>query len=350
MLNAMAAARVKLNAARRKDFYLDVEYVFIEKRAETVACLKLELDRSPAARAEKDKVVVVHGQFGDHLDAVFSRVEQRGRSRRVVFVLDQYGYTDVRMPDLQRIFERLPNAEVIMTVAIDWMIDFLGEGERLQKSLVEIGINLPRQFIFEARQGQPQDVRAIIQHALHGEFHRASGAVYYTPFFINSPDAHRAYWLLHFSGHAKARDVMTELHWELENHFQHFGQPGLVMLGYDPRRDRERTGQLPLPFNFDSFAREETKHSLLEQLPARFSAWPDGITYNDLFKALVNETPATKAMLGEAISQLALDKELVVVSPQGKTRNRGVRVNDDDVIRRSRQMLLLPARGSAGDY
>jgi hypothetical protein len=58
-----------------------------------------------------------------------------------------------------------------------------------------------------------------------------------------------------------ARDVMVQLHWELENHFQHFGQPGFGMLGFDPRRKVDGPPQLLLPYDFDESAKALTRRA-----------------------------------------------------------------------------------------
>jgi three-Cys-motif partner protein len=342
MLNAMSAAEAAANESRKKQFVLDVEYFFVEKLPPTIEFLRNELHESKEARDQQERISILPGCFSDYLDVILRRVEQRGRSRRVIFVLDQYGFSDVRISDLRTIFNRLPNAEVILTVAIDWLIDHWTESERYDKILANLGLNVESALIDLVKEANPSDWRPVIQHTLHDQFYRNSGAVHYTPFFIHSVEPHRAYWLLHFFGHSKARDVMTQLHWELENHFQHFGQPGFCMLGYDPRRDFEELGHRMLTFGFDSFAAEDTRLALLEELPRRIALEKDPISFRSFFKRVVNETPATKEMLGNVISTLTLEKELEVRTSEGKLRQNGVRIHDDDVIVRPRQRLLLP--------
>ena len=168
--------------------------------------------------------------------------------------------------------------------------------------------------------------------------------MYYTPFFVFSPDAHRAYWLMHFSGHSKARDVMTELHWELSNHFQHFGAPGFCMLGHDPRKDFERLGQHKLPFGFDSLAAEETRYALMEDIPRRIGTHRNGISLKAFFNSVVNETPATKQMIADGIRALSLEKELEIRTIDGTRRQNGVQIRDDDIIIVTPQRLLLPSK------
>jgi len=135
---------------------------------------------------------------------------------------------------------------------------------------------------------------------------------------------------------------MMQLHWQMENHFQHFGGAGLGMfgtLGYDPRKDIETP---LLPFEFDSVAADRTKHSLLESIPKRISELKRDISFREFCDAVVNETPATKQMLGQNISDLSREKELAIYSSDGRRRRNGVQIAVDDIIVVPRQKLLLP--------
>lgn len=341
MVQAMAAAEAAAKQLRRKDFFLNVEYIFVEKLKPTIEFLGRELRESEAAFGQMDRISLLAGSFSQHLDAILSRVEQRSRSGRVIFVLDQYGFSDVRMADLRRIFKRLPNAEVILTIAIDWLIDHWTEKANYDRILADLEINLTPGFAREIKQAFPNDWRSMIQNKLHGELRSKCGAGYYTPFFIHSTDSHRAYWLLHYSGHSKARDVMMRLHWEVENHFQHFGRAGFGMLGYDPRQCESDDSQLKLPFAFDGSALERTRQALLSEIPRLIL--PQGRSFSDFFDAVVNDTPATKKMLGDCIRELTLEKELEVRASDGRVRRNGVQIQDDDIILRPRQQLLIPS-------
>ena len=125
------------------------------------------------------------------------------------------------------------NAEVILTFATDSLIDYLSENEQTQHILENVGISLPSKTIVTAKESR--DWRRTIQFALHREIPEKTGAKFYTPFFIRSADAHRDFWLIHLSGHYRARDVMVGLHWKESTSFAHYGRSGLHMLGYDRR-------------------------------------------------------------------------------------------------------------------
>jgi len=123
-----------------------------------------------------------------------------------------------------------------------------------------------------------------------------------------------------------------ELHWEMKNHFEHFGKPGFGMLclGYDPREiSVEHQGT----FGFDQSARMLTTEALLVEIPSTLALHDGSIRYRHFFDTNVNDTPATKSMIADAITQLAKDRELEIFSSKRKERKPDIKLNDDDLIR-----------------
>ncbi|MCH8044379.1 MAG: three-Cys-motif partner protein TcmP [Planctomycetes bacterium] len=336
MLDAMREAEIQANIGRKKPFHLNVQFVFIDRAKPTIEYLKSELHQHEAARHFLDSTNVICDGFSAQLDDILSMIRRRQRAGRAIFVLDQYGYTDVPMSDVRKIFRRLPKAEVILTVATDWLIDHWQDG-----TVRKLGLEFPPGLLDKIKEDNPVEWRRAIQFHLHEEFHAKSGAGYYTPFFVVSPKAHRSYWLLHFSAHPKARDVMTELHWQLENHFEHYGGPAFYMLGYNPRRDNARLGYQGLPFGFDSFAAKESQDALAAELPQMIASFPEGIPFGEFFKRVVNDTPATKSMLADAIRGLTCEKELELLTDEGKLRQNGVRIANSDIVRFPRQTRII---------
>jgi hypothetical protein len=178
-----------------------------------------------------------------------------------------------------------------------------------------------------------------VQRILHHVFTNDIGSRFYTPFFIVSRRSNRPYWFLHMANNQRANDVVKVLHWEIENHFQHFGGPGLVMLGYDPHADPEVTGQLP--FAFDDEAERRTRISLATDLPDRITTmYGDGVPFETLFRDLCNETPATREQLAKSISELCVSGELEKVGGEGERRAPTTQPHKDDVIKRARQIVF----------
>ena len=340
MLDAMACAADEAQRVRSKPFHLDVQYIFIEKDREAIDYLRSVLADSKYAKLIDDKIHLTHGEFTAQVPEITKFVKNRGRADRVIFVLDQFGYSDVPLPTIRSILSTLDNAEVILTFATDFLIDYLTESEHTQQILGNLGISLPPKAIGTSK--EERDWRRVIQFALHDQIPAQTGAKFYTPFFIRSADSHRDFWLVHLSGHFRARDVMVGLHWKESTSFAHYGRSGLRMLGYDQQRDADWTNQRILPgFYFDQTALASSQEELLEQLPERVSNFGDGVAFNDLFSMLTNECPVTAEIMKGVLSDLAKQGVIKVRDNTGaKMRRAGIQ-HDSDVIIPSRQKRLI---------
>ena len=345
MLEAMAAAEVEAKALRTKDFSLNANYYFVEERKRNLEFLQSEVKASPAAIGKDDNIHYINGTFSDQLPSIIKKIKAKGSSHKAIFLLDQYGYTHVTMANIRHIFRELPRAEVILTIAVNWLIDFVNETDKFKAALRHLELEDQQDELVRLRTEHCSDWRALIQQRLHQHFFKKSGAACYTPFFVHSVKSHRGYWLLHFSMHSTARDAMTNLHWSKENHFEHFGGPGLGMfsgiLGFDPRSE---SGETQSTFLFDKSAKEQTRDSLLIQLPKRLSQFDELVSYGHFFDQNVNDTPATKQMIADVLSQLARDKEIEIFTKDKKQRRGGVKISEHDLIRIPQITSFLPSR------
>lgn len=347
LLDAVATAEVAANARRQKPVRVDGRFFFVEKDPTTLAYLQHVLSKRPDWVREKERVIVLSGGFEEHVDEIIAAIKKEGRAHRAIFVLDQYGYTAVPVHLIARIFDALPQAEVFLTLAVGWIADYL---PTIGDAVAKLGV--PQETIERLRRDGDEvlniddptrrpDLYAV-QHLLQRTFTGESGAHFYTPFFIVSRESNRPYWFLHLANNPRANDVVKELHWDVENHFEHFGGTGLAMLGYDPRRDPELIQQLPL-FRFDDRARMRMRDELTASLPERIrTAFPDGVTFADLVRSLCNETPATAGHLAEVVRDLCVESELSKRGEQGENRAPATLPQADDVIQIARQQKLFP--------
>ncbi len=271
---------------------------------------------------------------------IINHILIRGEKTRCIYFLDQFGYTDVPLSEIRQILSTFQNAEVILTFATDFLIDYLSTKEATQKALQRIDIDISPEMIAEAKKFK--DWRRRIQFQLHREIPLKTGAQYYTPFFIRSDDSHRDLWLIHLSQHYRARDVMVGLHWQENTALAHYGGSALNMFGYDPNLDQATTKQLLLPgFFFDDQAREHSREQLVVQLPEELHRYKDGISFGNLFSDLTNDTPVTAEILKMALGELAQLGYLVVKDKTG-TVTRDNRVGPDtDVIIPNKQQVYL---------
>lgn len=339
MLEAMELAHLAAQAIRDKPFHLDAHFIFVEKNPSAFDHLKSVLENSRFSPMLSDRVKLLKGEFSTHADGISNLVKQRaGRS---IFVLDQFGYKDVPLPIIRQILTTLPKAEVILTFAADSLIDYLSHDEATQRRLERSGISLPAQDIQTAKSSQ--DWRRTIQFGLHRDIPQQTEAKFYTPFFIRSTESHRDLWLIHLSGHYRARDVMMGLHWQESTAFAHYGRSGLRMLGYDPSLDSEWSGQQMLPgFFFDETARASSQAELQEQLPEVIHPFANGITFNELFAQVTNDCPVTAQIMMEVTGDLVREGLIKVRSSKGSSRRFGVLRGSDIVIPSRQKRLFLP--------
>lgn len=339
MLQAMRVAQDAAQELRSKPFNLDVRYFFVEKRRQSFEFLTKAIGDSEFSPQISDKIQLLQGDFESHVPAIIKSIKERGRAGRAIFVLDQCGYTDAPLGTIRNILESLENSEVILTFATDFLISYLNEDEKTQQILEKAGISLPAKSIATAKDAR--EWRRLIQFALHREIPERTCAKYYTPFFIRSAESNRDLWLVHLSGHYRARDVMVGLHWKECTDFAHYGRSGLRMLGYDQRKDEEWSKQKMLPgFYFDDTALASSQEELIEELPERIHPNKDGIPFNGLFAELTNDCPVTAEIMMDVVSDLARQGIVRIVSKKGTSRRRGLQ-HGTDIIIPSRQTRIF---------
>lgn len=348
LLDAVREAEARANVGRRKPMRVDATFYFVEKAPATIAYLRAVLAKRPDWQREAECVVVHEGVFEERLDAIVAHIRRGGLVNRALFVLDQYGYTGVPVPLIARIFNALPHAEVFLTVAVGWITAYLNT---IRDAATKLGVP-PETIDRICREGEDglnvedpkrrPDLLAV-QRLLHQVFTVDVGSHFYTPFFIVSRGSNRPYWLLHMANSVRANDVVKMLHWEVQNHFEHFGGPGLEMLGYDPKRDPELTPQMS--FRFDDPARIRMHNALLDAIPARVcSTFSGGVRFGDLVRGVCNETAATELHLAEVVRELCREGELSKVGAKGENRAPSTMPYRDDLIEIARQRrFVLPS-------
>jgi hypothetical protein len=185
-----------------------------------------------------------------------------------------------------------------------------------------------------------RDWRYFIQSTLYKNLVTRCGAEYFTPFFIRNKKGHGDYWLIHMSQHHRARDVMTEVHWDNHNHFIHYGGAGLnmfQMVGYDPDHDNSFKKQFDFGFEFDNVARDASITTLMEQIPRLIYAHDEGISFGELFAKTCNTSPASAEIYRDAIGKLLEEKIIEAISVDGVQRRSGQQVKATDQILPPRQ-------------
>jgi three-Cys-motif partner protein len=345
MLEAIKEADFLINQPRRKKIELMVDYFFIDNDKTACNCLK-EVLKIRGYSNLIDKSIFIHqSTFNEQADGIIEFVGRKSRGKRAIFLLDQYGYSEVPKVLIRKILSSLPGSGVILTFNIAAFLTYASDKKTTQTLLSKVGIpNVLQGRTIEDIKKSEKDWRLFIQSCLYKGLVESCGARYYTPFFIRSSFGHGDYWLVHLSQHHRARDVMTQIHWQKNNYFIHYGKAGLdmfSMLGYIPERDSNYTGQMEFGFCFDDPAQEASIDALMDDIPHLVYARDEGISFGELFSTTCNDSPASAKIYREAIGKLIALKAVEVISVDGSTRRSPNTIHDSDQIIAPRQRSLF---------
>lgn len=336
ILDAIREAEVLVNVRqeRRKPILIDVELVCIDTSKQSLKYLRHLLEeRGYGTAIANNKVRLVQGEFAAQCDAAIQLcVDRSPRSGRALFLLDQYGYSDVPMHCLRDIFAKLKFAEVILTFYIDTLINYLSESNLAAfEKVTGVSTSVQASEIDEIKQSPRW--RVHLQSSLYKNLTDQCSAQFYTPFFIRPERGHGDFWLLHLSQHWKARDVMATTHWEHHNHFSHYGGAGFHMFstGYIAKIDDEH--KLQAGFDFSEVAATVSKDAMMKQIPEMLFDGDEGMTFDQFFLRLINTTPATRTMVEASLLELNRSGEIVVVDDTGDRSRARINLKGDHILR-----------------
>jgi three-Cys-motif partner protein len=346
MLNTVKEVNFLINQNRTKKLNLNVDYFFIDKEKSACDCLKLVLDDKDYSSLVGKSIFVIHSDFKQEANSIINFIRQKSPKRqRAIFLLDQYGYSEVPTQLIKFILDSLSNAEIIFTFAVDSFITYLSDKNGTSEKLfIKTGLpDVLQGRTIEDIKNSEKDSRLLIQSYFHKELVEKCGASYYTPFFIRSSQGHGDYWLVHLSKHPKARDVMTQIHWQNNNNFIHYGGAGLnmFMLGYESKYDSSYTNQTEFGFCFDDTAHEKSINALITDIPHLVYARDNGISFGDLFSMTCNNSPASAEIYKKAIEHLIQYKEIDVFSKEGSRRLSANTICDSDILSKPTQSSIL---------
>jgi three-Cys-motif partner protein len=292
LLETLREMQVELQSRRRQPFLLDYRVHLVDHDQGAHDVLRRTLTERGFASLVGERVFLHTTSFENILPRLLTEVRGRGAT---IFLLDQFGYLQVPFALLRDIFATLSKPEVILTFAYDQLVTWVQDYDRLNHRLIDIGVGNIRRDEYEAALKQNNGHEFFIQRTLHRAF--LSFAKYYTPFFVMSRKSNMAFWLVHLAVHARARDVMTGLHWEMHNSFAHFGGVGHNMLGYDPNNPPPNKQA----YLFDDDAHSRTLWKLQDDLPPLIRGYREGVEFRQFFADIANESPGDSQVLKQAL-------------------------------------------------
>ena len=330
MLEESKSAERRLNEGRRKPLQFDVKHHFVESDPAHAEYLRRVLEERGHLENGKGVMLYPERRLADVLDQIIAAVAPtRGHSGRSIFLLDQCGYTDADINLVRRIGDRLPNAEVILTVSFDAMLNFSNR-DNLVSRISSFGINRDRvEALLHTSEDHP---KALMQRALPMLVVDSTVFHWFTPFFLRPKKSRRDLWFVYFSRNATARDVMLDCHWKSRNAFAHYGESfGLKMLGFEALEG----STVPL-LTFNDGDREEMNAALAEQLVRQLHGKlkTGGLRLSGVLDHFGNKAAATIADFNNLVVSARNAGELQVVGPDGRPRSRSLQIirQDDRIV------------------
>ncbi len=342
LLKAIGEMQDKLNRTRSKGFEIRTDFLFVDLNRRHTEFLRAEIEKSPFRDLLDDRIHIWTDNFNDRVSDSIALVKKRSPKKgRSLFLLDQYGWSQVAFRSMRQILGQLEKAEIFLTFSVDGLIDYMSEEHLGRRSYDDIDAD--PDFVKELLINKEESAgwRTLIQNSLYKHLKGATGAEYYSPFFIRSPEAHRSYWFIHLSRHREARNVIGNIHWEENNISLHHGGAGLQALGFSKGADPR---QLTLGYEFDCHARTQSKQVLQDQIPRIIRDAVDADlapSLDQLFGRECNDTPITRELFEEVLVDLREMGELRIEDAYGKDKPRAQTVSWSDRIVLARQPTLF---------
>lgn len=346
MMRAIREARMLLNQDRRIPRNINVEYFFVDILPDTTRYLQHSLDAKRDENAidlvDYRQTEVVTNDFLQSLPYLVKRVQQRKMGEHALFVLDQYSYKNIPLPEIASILCSLKGAEVVMTFNVDNLTTYLSDRAANRKPLENIGLDkyIPWADLKLLKATQKQEWRQTLQrHLAHG-IKCETGAKFMTLFFVKPHGLNSwGYWLIHLSNEYRAHAVMKSLHWEHATEFGHELEPGIFVLGYNANKDADYTRQQTFEFA-GAASKDACINGVREHFGKTIFQLDKPTQLADLFQSCVTNSTAAENHLMEAARQLHASKDIIIVSKDGTVRRTNKTYSLNDVIEPSKQIIF----------
>ena len=124
MLRAMEEAEFAAQERRNKGFVLDARFFFVESQRPTFEYLTRTVNDPSFVNKYKTKAKPLHSTFESVAPGLVKDIQSgSGRVHRCIFLLDQYGWSDVTLDTVRMVLRELPGAEILLTFSVDKMIN-----------------------------------------------------------------------------------------------------------------------------------------------------------------------------------------------------------------------------------
>ncbi|MBC7907133.1 MAG: three-Cys-motif partner protein TcmP [Rhodospirillaceae bacterium] len=323
-LKTVAEMESRIGAVRRNGFHIKARYIFIDSEKRHTEYLRAEIENSDFRHMLDKEISIWTGDFNVLVDEAIVEVRKNSPNAGCsLFLLDQFGWSQVSLASIRKILQTLRKSEVFLTFMVDALANYISEKSYDLQAFERIDVS--PDLVREMLRYKEQDylgARVLIQNFLYDHIREKTQAPYYSPFMIKSPEASRSHWFLHLSKHHEARNEIGEIHWQETNTTTHHGRSGLHALGFTPTGD---LGQYMLESVMDDHARQLSRDAIREQMPRLiYDAVAGGGVPSlvDLFGSRCSDTPVVRSIIEPEIIRLRDEGDIVIRQEDGTIRPR----------------------------
>jgi len=320
------------------------KFFFVDTDPKAIRLLKNRIGNLRKTRPIPDawEIILMEGEFEALRDTIIQNVKEHSTNQRAIFFLDQYGYKDVSMPTIWKILSSLKESEVILTISLDWLVDYSSTDE-FEAKFAKLGFAHHSTRDFQERMsGHSADdpnTRRIYRMEAQKFFHteiieqcQLSVPIHQSPYIIESAASNKSHIILHLARNLRAKEAMIDVQWKRGKDMIHEGPGGLNAHVFI---------QLPCaPFLFQEEEScrlcDELKGQLLERIPP-----PDKATRTDeIYKKIANLTPARKEHIYRALRMLFSEGYISAKTEKGNPVRKNIHDNTMIALARTRSIFL----------
>lgn len=346
LIETINKSRIDINISREKERIIDAHYFFADKNSNAIKFLNATLsskykDNIPYVQDYK-KINLYNDSFSNILPTLINKIKKNKGGERAIFFLDQYGYADVKIKEINQILRELKNSEVILTFNIESMFPYFSKDNNFRKALINLGIDSYIDWkIVEQLPKDGHHYRIYIQRQIAKALKDLSNAKFMTLFFIKPQSSKEwGYWLVHLCNTYRAHEVMKRLHWNNATYFGHSLEAGIFEFGYEANRDLELAGNSGT-FDFDELSKQNCIDALHIDFGKILFEQDSKIPVGYLFPSVVTNTPASEDILQSSLKQLHEERSVEILNKDGKPRKPSKKYHKTDIIIPSRQYKLF---------
>jgi len=323
-LSTVAEMEARIASKRKNGFRIKARYIFIDCEKRHTEYLRSVIESSDYKEMLDKEVSIWTGDFNDLVNESITEVHRNSpKSGCSLFLLDQFGWSQVSLRSINIILSSLRKSEVFLTFMVDALVNYISEKKFDLSAFGKIDLKpeMVREFI-RYRENDYLGARVLIQNFLYDHIRRTTAAPYYSPFMIKSPESHRSHWFLHLSKHHEARNEIGEIHWQETNTTTHHGRGGLRALGFTPTGDLD---QFMLESFMDGHARAQSQEAVRSELPQLIY---ESVARNgspnliQIFGERCSDTPVVRSIIEPELVHLRDEGDLVILNAEGVPRPR----------------------------